>query len=298
MKLSKTTSSVIQMKRQKSFQNDLTSLYLVATPIGNLNEMTPRAIEVLKQVSVIACEDTRTTMVLLKHFGIETKVISHHTFNEKESASGIVKLLESGQDVALVSDAGYPLISDPGYIVVQEVLSAGYNVIPISGSSAALNALVASGLVTQPFIFYGFLPLTDKDFTQTVNQLKAYPYTLIFYEAPHRIQKTIARLLPLLGDRQAVIAREITKKFEEFLRGSLSELGDIEDELKGEIVLVIEGKVEEKAEVVDLTEINERIQAYVDTGISASEAIKQVAKEVGMNKHDIYNAYHNKSDVS
>jgi 16S rRNA (cytidine1402-2'-O)-methyltransferase len=286
------------MKRQKSFQNDLTSLYLVATPIGNLNEMTPRAIEVLKQVSVIACEDTRTTMVLLKHFGIETKVISHHTFNEKESASGIVKLLESGQDVALVSDAGYPLISDPGYIVVQEVLSAGYNVIPISGSSAALNALVASGLVTQPFIFYGFLPLTDKDFTQTVNQLKAYPYTLIFYEAPHRIQKTIARLLPLLGDRQAVIAREITKKFEEFLRGSLSELGDIEDELKGEIVLVIEGKVEEKAEVVDLTEINERIQAYVDTGISASEAIKQVAKEVGMNKHDIYNAYHNKSDVS
>lgn len=286
------------MKRQKSFQNDLTSLYLVATPIGNLNEMTPRAIEVLKQVSVIACEDTRTTMVLLKHFGIETKVISHHTFNEKESASGIVKLLESGQDVALVSDAGYPLISDPGYIVVQEVLSAGYNVIPISGSSAALNALVASGLVTQPFIFYGFLPLTDKDFTQTVNQLKAYPYTLIFYEAPHRIQKTIARLLPLLGDRQAVIAREITKKFEEFLRGSLSELGDIEDELKGEIVLVIEGKAEEKAEVVDLTEINERIQAYVDTGISASEAIKQVAKEVGMNKHDIYNAYHNKSDVS
>jgi len=286
------------MKRQKSFQNDLTSLYLVATPIGNLNEMTPRAIEVLKQVSVIACEDTRTTMVLLKHFGIETKVISHHTFNEKESASGIVKLLESGQDVALVSDAGYPLISDPGYIVVQEVLSAGYNVIPISGSSAVLNALVASGLVTQPFLFYGFLPLTDKDFTQTVNQLKAYPYTLIFYEAPHRIQKTIARLLPLLGDRQAVIAREITKKFEEFLRGRLSELGDIEDELKGEIVLVIEGKAEEKAEVVDLTEINERIQAYVDTGISASEAIKQVAKEVGMNKHDIYNAYHNKSDVS
>jgi len=286
------------MKRQKSFQNDLTSLYLVATPIGNLNEMTPRAIEVLKQVSVIACEDTRTTMVLLKHFGIETKVISHHTFNEKESASGIVKLLESGQDVALVSDAGYPLISDPGYIVVQEVLSAGYNVIPISGSSAALNALVASGLVTQPFIFYGFLPLTDKDFTQTVNQLKAYPYTLIFYEAPHRIQKTIARLLPLLGDRQAVIAREITKKFEEFLRGRLSELGDIEDELKGEIVLVIEGKAEEKAEIVDLTEINERIQAYVDTGISASEAIKQVAKEVGMNKHEIYNAYHNKGEAS
>jgi len=286
------------MKRQKSFQNDLTSLYLVATPIGNLNEMTPRAIEVLKQVSVIACEDTRTTSVLLKHFGIETKVISHHAYNEKESASGIVKLLESGQDVALVSDAGYPLISDPGYIVVQEVIDAGFNVIPISGSSAVLNALVASGLVTQPFIFYGFLPNTDKDFNQTVNQLKAYPYTLIFYEAPHRIQKTIAKLIPILGDRKAVIAREITKKFEEFLRGTLSELGDIEEELKGEIVLVVEGQREEKAEVVDLAEINERINAYVEGGISASEAIKQVAKEIGLNKHEIYNAYHNKGDIN
>lgn len=286
------------MKRQKSFQNDLTSLYLVATPIGNLNEMTPRAIEVLKQVSVIACEDTRTTSVLLKHFGIETRVISHHNYNEKESASGILKLLTSGQDVALVSDAGYPLISDPGYILVQEVIDAGYNVIPISGSSAALNALVASGLVTQPFIFYGFLPLSDKEFNQTVNQLKAYPYTLIFYEAPHRIQKTITRLIPILGDRKAVLAREITKKFEEFLRGKLSEIGNIEDELKGEMVLLVEGKAEEKAEIVDLTEVNERIQAYIEGGISASEAIKQVAKEVGLNKHEIYNAYHNKSDIN
>jgi len=286
------------MKRQKSFQNDLTSLYLVATPIGNLNEMTPRAIEVLKQVAVIACEDTRTTSVLLRHFEIETKVISHHNYNEKESASGIIKLLESGQDVALVSDAGYPLISDPGYILVQEVIDAGYNVIPISGSSAALNALVASGLITQPFVFYGFLPLSDKEFNQTVNQLKAYPYTLIFYEAPHRIKKTITRLIPLLGDRKAVLAREITKKFEEFLRGTLSEIGKLDDDLKGEMVLLVEGKAEEKAEIVDLTEVNERIQAYIEGGISASEAIKQVAKEVGLNKHEIYNAYHNKSDIN
>jgi len=286
------------MKRQKSFQNDLTSLYLVATPIGNLNEMTPRAIEILNQVAIIACEDTRTTSVLLKHFGIETKVISHHAYNEKDSAAGIVKLLESGQDVALVSDAGYPLISDPGYIVVQKVIAAGYNVVPISGSSAILNGLIASGLITQPFLFYGFLPLTDKDFSQTVNQLKAYPYTLIFYEAPHRIQKTIAKLIPILGDRKAVIARELTKKFEEFLRGTLRELSEIEEELKGEMVLIIAGNSEEKAEIVDLTEINERIQAYVDGGISASEAIKQVAKEVGLNKHDLYNAYHNKGDVA
>lgn len=286
------------MKRQKSFQNDLTSLYLVATPIGNLNEMTPRAIEVLKTVSVIACEDTRTTGVLLKHFGIETRLIAHHNYNEKDSAKGIIALLESGQDVALVSDAGYPLISDPGYLLVQEVIDAGYNVIPVSGSSAALAALVASGLVTQPFLFYGFLPNTDKDFIQTVTQLKAYPYTLIFYEAPHRIQKTITKLIPLLGDRKAVLARELTKKFEEFLRGKLSELADLDDELKGEMVLIVEGSQEEKAEIIDLTEINERIQAYVDGGISASEAIKQVAKEVGRNKNEIYNAYHNKGEIN
>ena len=286
------------MKRQKSFQNDLTSLYLVATPIGNLSEMTPRAIEVLKSVSVIAAEDTRNTQKLLQHFQIDTRLISHHAYNEKESASGILKLLESGQNVALVSDAGYPLISDPGYQVVQAVLQAGYNVIPVSGSSAALNALVASGLITQPFLFYGFLPNTDKDFRLALNQLKAYPMTLIFYEAPHRIKKTLAKMIPILGDRKAVIARELTKKFEEFLRGTLSELAELEDELKGEIVLIVEGNGEPKPEIIDLSEINERIQAYIDSGISASQAIRQVAEESGLNKHDLYNAYHKTGDVS
>lgn len=286
------------MKRQKSFQNDLTSLYLVATPIGNLSEMTPRAIEVLKSVSVIAAEDTRNTQKLLQHFQIETRLISHHAYNEKESANGILKLLESGQCVALVSDAGYPLISDPGYQVVQAVLQAGYNVIPVSGSSAALNALIASGLVTQPFLFYGFLPNTEKDFRQTLNQLKAYPMTLIFYEAPHRIKKTLTKMLPILGDRKAVIARELTKKFEEFYRGTLSELAALDEELKGELVLIVEGNGEPKPEVIDLSEINERIQAYIDSGISASQAIRQVAEESGINKHDLYNAYHKTGDVS
>ena len=286
------------MRRQKSFQNDLTSLYLVATPIGNLSEMTPRAIEVLKSVSVIAAEDTRNTQKLLQHFQIETRLISHHAYNEKESAQGILKLLESGQNVALVSDAGYPLISDPGYMVVQAVLQAGYNVIPVSGSSAALNALIASGLVTQPFLFYGFLPSTDKDFRQALNQLKAYPMTLIFYEAPHRIKKTLAKMIPLLGDRKAVIARELTKKFEEFLRGTLSELAELDEEFKGELVLIVEGNGDPKPEVVDLSEINERIQAYIDSGISASQAIRQVAEESGLNKHDLYNAYHKTGDVS
>ncbi len=260
--------------------------------------MTPRAIEVLKSVSVIAAEDTRNTQKLLQHFQIETRLISHHAYNEKESAQGILKLLESGQNVALVSDAGYPLISDPGYMVVQAVLQAGYNVIPVSGSSAALNALIASGLVTQPFLFYGFLPSTDKDFRQALNQLKAYPMTLIFYEAPHRIKKTLAKMIPLLGDRKAVIARELTKKFEEFLRGTLSELAELDEEFKGELVLIVEGNGDPKPEVVDLSEINERIQAYIDSGISASQAIRQVAEESGLNKHDLYNAYHKTGDVS
>jgi len=282
------------MKRQQSFQNDLPTLYLVATPIGNLQEMNPRAIEILNHVAVIAAEDTRNTLKLLQHFQIDTRLISHHMHNESDSANGIIKLLESGQDVALVSDAGYPLISDPGYILVNEAIEKGYNVVPISGSSASLDGLIASGLIVQPHLFYGFLPLNDKEFIHEVNQLKAYPYTLIFYEAPHRIGKTIAKLIPLMGDRKACLAREITKKFEEFIRGNLSEIQTVCDELKGEMVLIIQGNIETKGQAIDLSEINEQIQRYIDAGVSASSAIKQVAKDTGLNKNELYQYYHDK----
>lgn len=282
------------MKRQKSFQNEICSLYLVATPIGNLDEMTPRAIEILKDVNVIAAEDTRNTVRLLQHFDIKTKLIAHHSHNEQDSASGIIKLLQSGQDVALVSDAGYPLISDPGSYLVQSVIDAGFNVIPISGSSAVLNALVASGLSPQPFLFYGFLPLQDKECNQELNQLKAYPYTLVFYEAPHRIQKTIQKMIPVMGDRKACLAREITKMYEEFMRGTLSEILENSEDLKGELVLIVEGNISDREKAIDLTEIHQRIQVYIEGGISASQAIKQVAKDTGINKNEIYSFYHSK----
>lgn len=282
------------MKRQKSFQNELPTLYLVATPIGNLDEMTPRAIEILSSVSVIAAEDTRNTLRLLQHFNIQTKLIAHHVHNESESALGILKLLKNHQDVALVSDAGYPLISDPGATVVQTVLDAGFNVVPISGASAVLDALIASGLPAQPFLFYGFLPLQEKECRQELNQLKAYPYTLVFYEAPHRIKKTLERMLPIVGDRKAVLARELTKVYEEFIRGTISELIEIADDLKGEIVLVMEGNISDREKVVDLTEIHQRIQIYIEGGVSASQAIKLVAQEVGLSKNEVYASYHHK----
>lgn len=282
------------MKRQKSFDNDRPTCYLVATPIGNLNEMTPRAIEILKQVDVIAAEDTRNTGKLLAHFSIETRMISHHEHNETQSTNGILQLLEAGQNVALVSDAGYPLISDPGEILVKKIVDAGFNVVPISGSSAVLNALIASGLSPQPFLFYGFLPVNDKDCRAQLNQLKAYPYTLIFYEAPHRIVKTLKKIHEVFGDRTACLARELTKRHEEFLRGTLSELIEASDELRGEIVLVVQGNKDEHVPDVDLSEINEMITSYITNGISASQAIRKVSEETGISKNELYAHYHQK----
>lgn len=282
------------MKRQKSFQNDRPTLYLVATPIGNLEEMSTRAIDTLKNVHVIAAEDTRNTQKLCGVFDIHTKLIAHHLHNEKDSSQGILRLLESGQNVALVSDAGVPLLSDPGALVVESVIHAGYNVVPIGINNAAIAALIASGLSPQPHLFYGFLPIQDKAFRQELTQLKAYPMTLIFYEAPHRLKKTLEKMIPILGDRKAVIARELTKLHEEFLRGHLSELLEEAEGLKGEIVLIVEGLEGEREKPVDLSEINAMIQHVMENGYSASEAIKEVAKQTGLAKNEIYDHFHRK----
>lgn len=282
------------MKRQKSFQNDRPTLYLVATPIGNLEEMSTRAIDTLKNVHVIAAEDTRNTQKLCGVFDIHTKLIAHHLHNEKDSSQGILRLLESGQNVALVSDAGVPLLSDPGALVVESVIHAGYNVVPIGINNAAIAALIASGLSPQPHLFYGFLPIQDKAFRQVLTQLKAYPMTLIFYEAPHRLKKTLEKMIPILGDRKAVIARELTKLHEEFLRGHLSELLEEAEGLKGEIVLIVEGLEGEREKPVDLSEINAMIQHVMENGYSASEAIKEVAKQTGLAKNEIYDHFHRK----
>lgn len=230
------------MNRQKSFIDEKPTLYIVATPIGNLTELTPRAIEVLREVDVIAAEDTRNTRKLLSHFDIHTKLIAHHQYNENESAQGLLQLLEEGNQVALVSDAGYPLISDPGQCVTQLVIEAGYAVVPISGANAMLNALVASGLPTQSFLFYGFLKPKETMQIQELQKLKEYPHTLLFYEAPHRIQKTLQNMRSVLGDRNICLARELTKRYEEFIRGTISEVLEIIDTCKGEMVLVVEGK--------------------------------------------------------
>lgn len=276
------------MNRQKSFENKHATLYLVPTPIGNLSEMSPRAIEVLNSVDVIACEDTRTSGTLLRHFDINKKLIACHNFNEENSAKGIVALLEEGKNVALISDAGYPLINDPGQKLVKLTTDAGYNVVPVSGPSAFLNALVASGLVAQPFIFVGFLPQANGEREKKLQEYKNYPMTMIFYEAPHRIDKMLNSCLKVLGDRQCVLARELTKMHEEFIRGSVSEVIEILPEIRGEMVIVMDGNHEDPSAAISDNDILEMVAQKESKGVSTRDAIKQIAKETGLSKNAIY----------
>lgn len=278
------------MQRQKSYDNDRPTLYLVATPIGNLNEFSPRAINILKEVSLIACEDTRTSRTLLDHFGITAKTVSYHNFNESESSEGLLKILNAGMDVALISDAGYPLISDPGYKITDQAIAEGYNVVTISGPNAALNALVASGLSTVHYLYYGFLSEKNSAARKELDHLKMFPYTIIFYESPHRIKNTLKNVYDIFGDRKACLARELTKKHEEYIRGRLSEMQDL-DSLKGEIVLIVEGYKEDDI-VIDYISVKESIDAYISEGYSSKDAIKKVAKELGISKNEIYREYH------
>lgn len=284
------------MNRQKSFENEKPTLYLVPTPIGNLNEMTPRAIDVLNSVDVIACEDTRNSGQLLKHFGISKRLIAYQNFNEASSTKGIINLLSQGNNVALISDAGYPLINDPGQRVVSEVTALGYNVVPISGCSAFLNALVASGLIAQPFIFIGFLPPSTHDCVKKLRLYQSYPMTLIMYEAPHRIEKMLQSCLDVLGDRHICIARELTKVHEEFIRGTISKILPIASELKGEIVVVIEGNQDDYEKDVDMGQILNMVNTSIESGMSTSAAIKEVAKQTGISKNQIYDLVHGKTD--
>ena len=284
------------MNRQKSFENEKPTLYLVPTPIGNLNEMTPRTIDILNSVDVIACEDTRNSGQLLKHFGISKRLIAYQNFNEASSTKGIINLLSQGNNVALISDAGYPLINDPGQRVVSEVTALGYNVVPISGCSAFLNALVASGLIAQPFIFIGFLPPSTHDCVKKLRMYQSYPMTLIMYEAPHRIEKMLQSCLDVLGDRHICIARELTKVHEEFIRGTISEILPIASELKGEMVVVIEGNQDDYEKDIDMGQILNMVNTSIESGMSTSAAIKEVAKQTGISKNQIYDLVHGKTD--
>ena len=277
------------MIRQKSFEGQASCLYLVATPIGNLQELTPRAISILNEVDLIAAEDTRNTMKLLSHFEIHTKVIAHHAHNEKQSTEGIIQLLSEGKNIALVSDAGYPLISDPGQTLVPRAIEEGYAVIPVNGSSAMLSGLVASGLCAMPFYFHGFLSSKTSAARRELTELKSMKCTMVFYEAPHRIEDTLSVMLEVLGDRKISLCRELTKRFEEFIRGNISEVLSVVKELKGEMVIVVEGASEESAEEVDVKALVEQL---ILEGFSTSSAIKEAAKRTGISKNDIYRQVH------
>ena len=284
------------MKRQKSFENEKPTLFLVPTPIGNLSEMTPRAIDVLNSVDVIACEDTRTSGQLLKHFDIHKRLVAYQNFNEESSADGLINLLSKGQNVALITDAGYPLMSDPGQRVVRKATEQGYNVVPISGCNAMLNALVASGLIVQPFIFIGFLPPSSSLCKKKLQEYVNYPMTLVFYEAPHRIEKMLKACLEVLGDRECSLARELTKVHEEFLRGTISEILEEVDSLKGEMVICIAGNSDESKKDIDAGFILDTVREAISRGMSTSDAVKETAKKLNIPKNRVYELVHSQDN--
>ena len=272
------------MKRNKSFDGKRPILYLIATPIGNLKEMSPRALEIISEMDIIAAEDTRNAFSLLANYGIKKELFSLREHNELEASKVLLEKINAGKKVAYMSDAGYPGISDPGYLLVQEMIKNDVAVSTVSGSSAFINALVASGLDTKHFFFYGFLPAKESEAKEEISSLKNRKETIILYEAPHRIMKTLALLKDGLGERYVCLARELTKINEEYIRGSLSELLELDEStIKGEIVLIVEGNKEENT--VDDKEIISRIEYFVKLGLSQKDAINVVSEEFNINKN-------------
>lgn len=284
------------------------TLYLVGTPIGNLQDMTYRAVETLKTVDMIAAEDTRQTRKLLTHFDIHTRLMSYHEHNQKESGSKIIRMLIEGKNIALVSDAGLPAISDPGMDLVAEAVLNNIHVVPIPGANAALTALIASGLSTETFVFAGFLPRDKKGCQQKLAQMKGYQATLIFYEAPHRLIKTLEIIYDVLGNRNMTLARELTKKHESFLRGNVREITTYlqnMSNIRGECCLIIEGNrggfvekdsQDQENEVwwSDLS-LTEHVDHYVNQGETVKDAIKKVAVDRNIARRSVYNEYHDPS---
>ncbi len=267
------------------------TLYIVATPIGNLEDITLRALRVLREADLIACEDTRHTRKLLSHYNISKPVISYHEHNERQRSEELIAKLEAGANIALVSDAGTPLVSDPGFTVVSNAIARGIHVVPIPGPSALAAALTASGLPCDEFMFIGFLPSKQSARRAKLAKLAGIKATLIFYEAPHRVKTTIADVLEALGDRPAVLARELTKIHEEFLRGSLSEIAGAlaERPARGEYVLLIGPESEGIADTVDSTTISEEVDRIMrEEGLDRKSALKQAARSRGISKSEAY----------
>jgi len=269
------------------------TLYLVATPIGNLEDITHRAVRVLGEVDVIAFEDTRHTRTLLNHYRIRTKTVSYHEHNERERAEELAAMLEAGASIAIVSDAGTPGISDPGYRLVSDALKCGARVVPVPGASALVAALVASGLPTNEFFFGGFLPARSLQRRARLMDVRSLDSTLIFYEAPHRIGQTLADAREILGEREAVVARELTKLHEEIARGRLSELAarfSTTESVRGEIVLLIDRARAQFEADKDQTEMDvaARVNALEAEGLDNRAALKRAARELGLNRSEAY----------
>ena len=274
---------------QKSYDGS-NALYIIPTPIGNMEDITLRALNTLKMVDVIFCEDTRVTGQLLKYFNIQKKLVSSHKYNEQNNKDKLLKCLDDGLNVGIVSDRGTPIISDPGYALVKEAIIHNFNVISLPGATALIPALTSSGINPMPFYFYGFLNSKKSQRQKEIEILKYETATLIFYEAPHRIKETLIDLGNILGNnRNCSISREITKKYEEIYRGTIesiiSQLGNI----KGEIIIIVEGN-KNKEDYTDIDIMN-HIELYIKQGMKTMEAIKQVAKERNMKKSDVYREY-------
>ena len=275
---------------QKSYDGSPT-LYIVPTPIGNLEDITIRAINILKEVDVIFAEDTRTTKQLLNHFEINKKLISSHLYNENQNEEKEIDYLKNKKNIAIVSDRGTPVISDPGYILVKTAIENGYNVVCLPGPTAVIPALVMSGLSRGPFTFYGFLNSKESKRKKELETLKNTPYPIAFYEAPHRLMKTLNNIYEIFGNRKIAIVREISKKYEEVIRDNVENLLKTVENLKGEIVIVVEGN-QTKEDFSNLS-IKNHVNLYIEDGLKPNDAIKKVAKERGLPKSIIYNEYHN-----
>lgn len=275
--------------RQKSYDGT-NSLYLIPTPVGNMDDITKRALDTLKMVDLILCEDTRVTSELLRKFNIKKKLIHCDDHNENDLKQKILEKLNDGLNIGLVTDRGTPIISDPGYKIVQFISKNGYNVISLPGPTAFVPALTMSGINPAPFLFYGFLNSKESRRVKELESLKKLPYTIILYEAPHRIYDMLKSLLEVFGNRRIALCREISKKYEEVIRGTLEEVLEIADTLKGEMVVVVEGNLQQ--EDFSTMTILEHINLYLEDGMTEKEAIKKVAVERDVPKSVIYREYH------
>lgn len=277
--------------KQNSYDGKGT-LYLIPTPIGNMDDITIRSLNMLKELDILLCEDTRETSKLLNHFNIKKKLVSCHEFNEDKMGSYVVEQLSNNVKIGLVTDQGSPIISDPGFLVSKAIIDAGYNVVALPGATAFTPALAMTGLVPYPFLFYGFLNAKSSKQKKELESLKNLKYTIIFYEAPHRIKETLINMLEVLGDRKIAIAREISKIHETVYRDKISNLIPLTEEMKGEIVIVVSGN----EEVIDYSNMSifEHVNYYILLDMPEKEAIKQVAKDRDVSKAIIYKEYHMK----